>query len=103
MLVGNKLDLVPEAPDKRPELLVEALATMRERVVDLTATMATAPLFFETSAVRGDNLEELPGRVVRAVLRTRQDLGLPMRTGRVDHPSHVSLESGSGSSSYCCT
>ena len=103
MLVGNKLDLVPEAPDQRPELLTEALATMRERVVELTSTMATAPLFLEASAVRGDHLDELPGEIVRAVLGTRRDLGLPMRTGRVDHPSHVSLESGSGSSAYCCS
>ncbi|CAE7357393.1 Rab30 [Symbiodinium sp. KB8] len=103
VVVGNKLDLVPTEPDERPELLTEALATMQERVLELTSSMATAPLFLETSAVRGDRLAELPGEVVRAVLGTRRDLGLPMRTGRVDHPSHVTLESGSGPSAYCCS
>lgn len=103
VVVGNKLDLVPTEPDERPELLTEALAKMQERVLELTSSMATAPLFLETSAVRGDRLAELPGEVVRAVLGTRRDLGLPMRTGRVDHPSHVTLESGSGPSAYCCS
>jgi GTPase SAR1 family protein len=65
----------------RPAMLVDALREMRRSVDKLLEAHAVAPLFFETSAVRGDNLTEFMAEVSRAVARDRLGSGRSVITG----------------------
>lgn len=118
VLIGNKLDLVPTgltaadlgtaeagtsssaAPtfsgalvgDGRPEALVEALRTMRAEVDAQLSGHAVAPLFFETSATRGDNLSESMAAISLAVVQERVDGKRDLRTGSIGPASTVALD-----------